>query len=339
MTRAPDLRNRPTFCPRLVLILLVPAFSAPADAYEINVLAAIFAEDNHDSTATYTGTHTLQVLEVEPSDTDVVGVQGRLYKSGFLPSVVSQCSTGGQLPQAWLHVCETQWTQSCTNPDGPSFQAFTSSDGISKWSAEVTEYCPEGPPHGGPMDPPIPPGTPILVDLERNRFHLTGLADPVFFDIDADGDLEVLSWTSAGTLDAFLFLDRNGDGVVDSGAELFGAVTPLIDGSTAENGYIPLAEFDLAAIGGNGNGLIDPGDVIYPELRLWIDLDHDGISAPGELLGLADAGVTRLDLQYWTSRIHDGHGNYFRYISRAWILIDGHEKMTWTTDVFFVVGE
>lgn len=191
------------------------------------------------------------------------------------------------------------------------------------------------------MDPPLPPGTssPILVDLERNRFHLTGLADPVLFDIDADGALEILSWTSAGTLDAFLFLDRNGNGVVDSGAELFGDATPLIDGSTAENGYIPLAEFDLAAMGGNGNGLIDSGDVIYPELRLWVDLDHDGISQSGELSGLADAGVTRLDLQYWETRIPDGHGNYFRYVSRAWILNNGHEKKTWTTDVFFVVGE
>lgn len=191
------------------------------------------------------------------------------------------------------------------------------------------------------MDPPLPPGTssPILVDLERNRFHLTGLADPVFFDIDADGDLEVLSWTSAGTLDAFLVLDRNGNDAVDSGAELFGNATPLIDGSTAENGYIPLAEFDLTAVGGNGNGLIDPGDVIYPELQLWIDLDHNGLSEPGELLSLADAGVTRLDLEYWQTRIHDGHGNYFRYLSRAWILVNGHEKRTWTTDVFFVVGE
>jgi len=182
-------------------------------------------------------------------------------------------------------------------------------------------------------------GTPILVDLERNRFHLTGLGDPVLFDIDADGALEILSWTTAGTLDAFLFLDRNGNGAVDSGAELFGNATPLVDGSTAENGYMPLAEFDLAALGGNGNGRIDPGDAIYPELQLWIDLDHNGVSELGELLSLADAGVTRLDLQYWPTRIHDGHGNYFRYVSRAWILIDGHEKRTWTTDVFFVLGE
>lgn len=148
MTRAPVFRNSPTFCRRLALaILLLPAFCAPADAYTLNLLARIVAEDNQDSSATYTGTHTLQVMGVEPSDTDVVGLQGRLYKNSFFPSVVSQCSTGGQLPQAWFHVCGTQWTHSCRIPAGPLFQALSSSDGMFEWSNEVSEYCPL-PPHG-----------------------------------------------------------------------------------------------------------------------------------------------------------------------------------------------
>lgn len=194
------------------------------------------------------------------------------------------------------------------------------------------EYEPGG-------DPPDGGGSPILVDLDRNFFRLTGLGDPVLFDIDADGEPEVLSWTAADRLDAFLWLDRNGNGVVDDGAELFGNHTPRIDGSTAANGYVPLAEFDLSAIGGNGNRWIDPGDVIYPELRLWIDLDHDGVSEPAEILSLAEAGVTRIDLRYLTTRLRDRHGNYLRYISRARILVNGHERPTWTTDVFFVVAE
>ena len=188
-------------------------------------------------------------------------------------------------------------------------------------------------------DPGNGEGSPILVDLDRNLFHLTGLDDPVFFDIDADGELETLSWTAAGQLDAFLWLDRNGNGAVDDGAELFGNYTPLIDGSTAANGYLALAEFDLPAMGGNDNGRIDPGDVIYPELRLWIDHDHNGFPEPDEILTLAEAGVTRIYLLYLTTQVHDHHGNYFRCVSGARILVNGIERLTWTTDVFFLVAE
>lgn len=188
-------------------------------------------------------------------------------------------------------------------------------------------------------DPGNGEGSPILVDLDRDLFHLTGLGDPVLFDIDADGELEVLSWTAAGNLDAFLWLDRNGNGTVDSGAELFGNYTPLIDGTTAENGYIALAEFDLTAMGGNDNGWIDSGDVIYPDLRLWVDYDHNGFSEPEEILTLAEAGVTRVGLLYLTTRFHDPHGNYFRYVSGARILVNGYERLTLTADVFFVLAE
>lgn len=183
------------------------------------------------------------------------------------------------------------------------------------------------------------PHTPILIDLDRDLFHLTGLGNPVLFDIDADGELELLSWTSAETLDAFLALDRNGNGSIDDGTELFGNVTPLVDGSTAENGYIPLSEFDLPALGGNDNRWIDPGDVIYPELRLWIDHNHNGLSEPDEILGLAEAGVTRIGLHYLMTPFTDQHGNRFRYAGLARLLVDGWSRLTWTTDVFFVVGQ
>lgn len=207
-----------------------------------------------------------------------------------------------------------------------------------------SETDPDPTPDGEGEPEPTSPGgsnggSPIIIDLDRDQFHLTGLEDPVVFDIDADGDLEILSWTAAGTLDAFLVLDRNGNGSVDSGAELFGNYTPLLDGSTAANGYIPLAEFDLAAVGGNENGFIDPDDVIYQELRLWVDWNHDGLSEPGEFLTLADAGLIRIALQYRTSHRQDQHGNRFWYISRAWLVAGGHERLTRTSDVFFVVAE
>ncbi|MEM7480860.1 MAG: hypothetical protein AAF481_06775 [Acidobacteriota bacterium] len=191
-------------------------------------------------------------------------------------------------------------------------------------------YPPQGCDPGGP-------DSPILLDLDRNGFLLTGLGDPVSFDIDADGVAETLSWTDPRGLDAFLALDRNGDGAITSGAELFGNHTPRVDGSTAENGYIPLAEFDLPALGGNGNGAIDAGDVVYDELLLWIDQNHDAISQPGETLSLAQAGVVRIGLDFRYTKRRDKAGNFFHFYGAAWLAVGNRELRIDTTDVFFVV--
>lgn len=73
----------------------------------------------------------------------------------------------------------------------------------------------------------------------------------------ADGVPDSISWTERGSADAFLILDRNGNGSEDEGSELFGDAVPLSDGSISSHGYIALAELDSRASGGNGNGLID----------------------------------------------------------------------------------
>jgi len=178
--------------------------------------------------------------------------------------------------------------------------------------------------------------SPILIDLEGNGYHLTGLAGGVHFDLDADGQAEATSWTQNGG-DAFLCLDRNGNGVIESGKELFGNFTPLSNGNTAHNGYEALAEYDQPALGGNGNGWIDADDAIWPFLRLWADDNHDGISQSHELSTLDAAGIVRIDTHYFTSRHRDQYGNLFRYRGRCVIRTKKgaeHEHMTY--DVFFV---
>ena len=185
--------------------------------------------------------------------------------------------------------------------------------------------------------PMRPEGTPILLDLDRNNFHLVGLDDPSEFDLGADGFLDQIGWTSADQLDVFLCMDRNGNGIVDNGSELFGDATRLMTGFRATNGFIALAELDAGIVGGNENGFVDLDDPFFSQLLIWIDSNHNGFSEREELILLEESGVVAIDLDY---RIHwriDQHGNRFAYISNAWLVGSGPRlQRVVVTDVIFV---
>jgi hypothetical protein len=177
---------------------------------------------------------------------------------------------------------------------------------------------------------------PVLLDIERDGFHLSGADRAVSFDINADGFPDTISWTQIGEDEAFLCLDRNHNGSIDDGSELFGYATQLRTGRLARVSYRALAELDDSRSGGNGDGRIDAQDGQFSELCAWVDGNHDGISQAAEIRSLPEVGVEYLEYGYRPLRLYDSFGNLFRYVSRVGVRDASGEIVSWPTyDVIF----
>lgn len=170
-------------------------------------------------------------------------------------------------------------------------------------------------------DDPCGCDSPIVIDTAGDGYDLTPLEEGVVWNLTGNGSRRY-SWTVPEDDDSWLVLDRNSNGTIDDGTELFGNWTAQPD-SGMRNGYEALKVFDS-----NNDGRIGSLDPIFASLRLWNDANHDGVTDSGELTTLDSHGILALDLDYRNTwwRV-DEYGNRFRFAARIY-------SRSWSTVAF-----
>ena len=161
---------------------------------------------------------------------------------------------------------------------------------------------------------------PLVFDLGGDGITTVSLEESnAFFDLDNNGFAEKTSWV--GAKEGLLAYDKNGDGIINGGNELFGDRTLMKDGKTlASSGFVALAEYD-----DNKDGKIDSNDVIYALLRIWQDSDGDGIASAGELKQLVDLGIVSIGLSYSNTGVTDSANN-IQVRTGTFTLTDGSSR-------------
>jgi hypothetical protein len=149
--------------------------------------------------------------------------------------------------------------------------------------------------------------TPLMLDLNGDGVHTSGVANGVLFDVNATGRLSKTGWSDGK--DGLLVLDLNQDGQIYNGSELFGSGTELFTGGKAQDGYQALRQYDL-----NADGVINAQDAVFKDLKLWVDANIDGATDAGELRSLAELGVSSLNLDAITGTQVD-QGNTLGLVS------------------------
>jgi len=170
-------------------------------------------------------------------------------------------------------------------------------------------------------------GRPLFSSLEESK---------VRFDLNGDGTTERTGWIGGYGGVGLLALDLNGNGQIDSGLELFGEGTRIVNnGRKARDGYAALAQYDS-----NRDGVIDAQDPIYGKLKVWFDKNKNGRTDAGELLSLGSSGVTKVGLKHSKLTDHGRfvNGNELRTTAKFWGPAECGKSGCNSYDVYFSTG-
>lgn len=168
--------------------------------------------------------------------------------------------------------------------------------------------------------------SPLILDLDGDGVETVHVSSGVNFDHDANGFAEQSGW--AGRDDGLLVWDRNGNGEIDNGTELFGNNSVLPNGQKAPNGFAALAGLDS-----NQDGHFSSADSLFSTIKVWRDSDGDGHADSGELLSLASAGVQSIATSYTQGISVDANGNEHRQLG-TYTTTGGAQRSV--SDVWFV---
>ena len=157
---------------------------------------------------------------------------------------------------------------------------------------------------------------PLALDLDSDGIETVSANSGVMFDFDGDGLKTGTGWVKGD--DGLLVLDRNGNGSIDNGGELFGIDTVKSDGQKATNGFDALRDLDS-----NGDGAFDAQDAQFANVRVWQDANQDGVAQAGELKTLAQHDITAINLDS-TATNQASNGNLISAVG-SFVRGDGSE--------------
>ncbi|MEB3199058.1 MAG: calcium-binding protein, partial [Synechococcaceae cyanobacterium] len=170
--------------------------------------------------------------------------------------------------------------------------------------------------------------SPLVLDLDGDGVTTLAITDGLrWFDHDGNRFAERSGWV--GHRDGLLVRDLDGNGLIESGRELFGNHTLLRSGLRAAHGFEALADLDS-----DRDGRITASDAAWSSLAIWRDADGSASTAPSELHSLASLGIAALPVQFQTASLSDPQGNIHRQIG-AFQRADG--RIAAMHDVWFTV--
>lgn len=181
--------------------------------------------------------------------------------------------------------CPIGETRNCTGHEMGGFELCEDVQGVPTWTGCQSSSS----------------STPLVLSFDQRPVeYLTAMTGA--FDLTGLGATVATDWPTAAT--PWLALDRDGNGAIDGGAELFGSATVLASGARADNGFTALRELDS-----DGDGRITARDEAWSRLVLWSDRDANRASSAGELEPLSSRGLVAIEVSYGRERRCDGRGN------------------------------